>query len=329
MLRIPAMANKAVLAGGSGFLGRALAQRLAADGWEVVILTRDPDNFPPREGAVRAVGWNGETAGGWRKELEGAAALVNFTGRSINCVHSLENSHEILESRINSIRALGAAVAKVRQRPAVWVQCSAAGYYGNAGDDVREENSMPGRGFLAEVCRQWETEFNQLELPGTRRVILRLGVVLDRQAGVLPPLLGLVREYLGGAAGNGRQYFSWIHREDMVRIFLAALTQPGFSGVYNACAPEPVTNDELMRRLRTAMGRPWCPRAPEFVVRWAARHWLKTESSLILQGQRVVPARLLAAGFAFKYGQLSAALADLVGGAQARPGPPHRASGVG
>lgn len=312
MLRISFMANKAVLAGGSGFLGRALAQKLAADGWEVVILTRDPENFPPREGAVRAVGWNGETAGTWRKELEGATALVNFTGRSINCVHSLENSNEILESRIQAVQALGSAVAKARQPPAVWVQCSAAGYYGNAGDDVRVEHSPAGRGFLAEVCRRWEEEFNQLELPETRRVVLRLGVVLGREAGALPPLVRLVRRYLGGAAGDGRQYFSWIHRDDLVRIFLAALAQPEFSGVYNACAPEPVTNDELMSSLRTAVGRPWCPPAPEFVVRLAARHWLKTDSSLILQGQRLEPARLLAAGFEFKYPVVSTAIRDLL-----------------
>jgi hypothetical protein len=320
------MMQKAVLAGGSGFLGRALAQRLAADGWEVVILTRNPapDQAEGPATPIREVHWDGETAGGWRKELDGAVGLVNFTGRSINCVHSLANTREILESRINSVRALGSAIAKVRQPPAVWVQCSAAGYYGNSGDDVREEHSLAGRGFLAEVCRLWEAEFNQLELPETRRVILRLGVVLGREAGVLPSLVRLVRRYLGGAAGNGRQYFSWIHQDDLVRSFLAALTLPEFSGVYNACAPEPVTNEELMRSLRAAVGRPWCPAAPEWIVRLAARHWLKTDASLILQGQRVAPTRLLAAGFDFQYGQLSLALADLAGPAQAQPEPlPH------
>jgi uncharacterized protein (TIGR01777 family) len=316
------MANKAVLAGGSGFLGRALAHRLAADGWEVVILTRDPDAFHPAAnaaGAIRAVQWNGETAGAWRNELDGATALVNFAGRSINCLHTLENSREILESRINAVQALGRAVAMVRQPPAVWVQCSAAGYYGNAEADVREENAPAGRGFLAEVCRRWEEEFNALELPETRRVILRLGVVLDGAAGALPPLVGLVRRYLGGPAGSGRQYFSWIHRDDVVGIFLAALARTDCAGVFNATAPEPVTNRELMRALRAATGRPWCPPAPEFVVRLAAQYWLKTESSLILQGQRVVPARLLATGFEFKFPKLETALADLLGSGSTPP----------
>ena len=309
------MTQKAVLAGGSGFLGRALAQRLAADSWEVVILTRDPEAchiLAHKDALIRAVYWNGETAGTWRKELEGAAALVNFTGRSINCVHTLENSREILESRINAVSALGQAVAKARQPPAVWVQCSATGYYGNTGDVVREENSPVGWGFLAEVCRQSEAVFNGLELPGTRRVVLRLGVVLGREAGVLPLLVRLVRRYLGGAAGSGRQYFSWIHRDDLIQIFLTVLAQPEFSGVYNACAPEPVTNDRLMRRLRAAVGRPWCPRAPEFIVRLVARHWLKTESSLVLHGQCAVPARLLAAGFKFDHPEIGGAIRDLL-----------------
>lgn len=318
------MAPKAVLAGGSGFLGRAVAGRLAADGWEVVVLTRDPDAFQfagENAGAVRAVWWNGETAGSWRKELDGATALVNFAGRSINCVHTLEHTEEIVESRINAVRALGEAVGRVKQPPAVWVQCGAAGYYGNAGDDVREEHSQAGRGFLAEACRRWEQEFNALELPATRRVLLRLGVVLDRSAGALPVLVRLVRAYLGGTAGTGRQYFSWIHRDDAVAIFCGALTRPEWSGVYNASAPEPVTNRDLMAALRAAAGRPWCPTAPEWAVRFAAQHWLQTESSLILQGQRLAPTRLLAAGFAFKYPQLGAALADLLGPGGTPPAP--------
>jgi uncharacterized protein (TIGR01777 family) len=309
------MTPKAVLAGGSGFLGRALARELAAAGWEVVILTRDPETchiIDDKSAAIRAVAWNGATVGNWRKELEGAAALVNFTGRSINCRHTLENSRAILESRLDAVAALGAAAARSKQPPAVWVQCSAAGYYGNTGDEVCTEDSPAGRGFLAEVCRRWETAFNALALPGTRRVVLRLGVVLGREAGALPPLVRLVRRYLGGAAGNGRQYFSWLHRDDAVRIFTAALTQPEYSGPYNACAPEPVTNAGLMRALRAAAGRPWCPPAPALVVGLAARYVLHTEPGLILQGQRVVPARLQAAGFAFKYGRLEAALADLV-----------------
>jgi len=307
------MANKAVLAGGSGFLGRALTRRLVAEGWEVIVLTREPDKLPPRDAAVRTVGWNGETAGAWRKELEGAAVLVNFAGRSINCVHTLENSREILESRINAVHALGRAMDATKHPPAVWVQCSAAGYYGNAGDRFCEESLPPGPGFLAEVCRLWEEAFAALDLPGVRRVVLRLGPVLDRQTGPLPAMLGLTRKFLGGAAGTGRQYLSWVHRDDAVAIFAAAVTRPEMTGTYNACAPGPVTNMEFMRELRAAVGRPWCPPAPEFVVRFAAEKYFHTDGNLVLHGQRLQTARLQAAGLAFKYGQLSAALANLLG----------------
>ena len=323
------MSQKAVLAGGSGFLGRALTRRLVADGWEVIVLSREPDKFPPRDGTVRAVQWNGETAGACRKELEGAAALVNFSGRSINCVHTLEHSREILDSRVAAVAALGRAVALAKAPPPVWVQCSAAGYYGNAGDRFCEESLPPGPGFLAEVCRLWEESFAALELPGMRRVVLRLGPVLDGQHGPLPPMLGLAREFLGGAAGTGRQYLSWLHRDDAVEIFVAALTRPEVAGTYNACAPGPVTNMEFMRELRTAVGRPWCPPAPEFVVRLVAENYFKTDGNLVLHGQRLLPARLQAAGFAFKYGKLSAALADLLGKTGAQSKPAHRAGGAG
>jgi uncharacterized protein len=218
------MANKIVLAGGSGFLGQALGRRLAAEGWEVVVLTRDADRFavPDDLPACRAVQWNAETGGAWAAELAGAAAVVNFAGRSINCVHTLENSREILASRVKAVQALGKGWARAKHPPPVWIQCSATGYYGNAGDRFCDESLPPGPGFLAEVCRSWEEAFAALDLPGVRRVVLRLGVVLDRDHGALPPLVRLVRRFLGGAAGGGRQFFSWVHRDDAVAAFAAA-----------------------------------------------------------------------------------------------------------
>lgn len=311
---IPAMANKVVLAGGSGFLGRALAHRLAADGWEIVVLTRDTDRCPVRDDlpAYRAVPWNGETGGAWAAELEGAAALVNFAGRSINCVHTLEHSREILESRVNAVKALAKGWARAKRPPPVWVQCSATGYYGNAGDRFCDESLPPGPGFLAEVCRRWEEAFAAAELPDVRRVVLRLGVVLDAAHGALPPLVRLVRRYLGGTAGSGRQYFSWIHRDDAVAAFAAALTRPDLAGAFNACSPAPVNNAELMRELRRVLGRPWSPPAPEFAVRLGAGPLLGVDPNLALHGQRCLPQRLQAAGFGFRHPALGAALRDLL-----------------
>lgn len=300
---------KVILAGGRGFLGQALGRALAAAGEEVVVLSRDPRDGAP----FREVLWNGETGGAWAAELEGAAALVNLAGRSINCVHSLENSREILESRLNAVKALNRGYARAKHPPPVWVQCSATGFYGNAGDRFCEEALPSGPGFLAEVCRQAEEAFAALDLPGVRRVVLRLGPVLDTQTGPFPPLLGLARKFLGGAAGSGRQFLSWIHRDDAVAAFVAAVTRPELSGVYNLCAPGAVTNAEFMRELRAAVGRPWCPPAPEFVVRFVAAHHFHTDGNLALHGQRCTPQKLLATGFKFAHPAVGAAIRHLLG----------------
>jgi uncharacterized protein (TIGR01777 family) len=306
---------KVILAGGSGFLGRALGRALSAGGWEVVVLTRDPDRVAPSDEtpALRGVMWNGETGGAWAAELEGAAALVNLAGRSINCVHSLENSREILDSRLNAVKALAKGYARAKNPPPVWVQCSATGFYGNAGDRFCEESLPPGPGFLAEVCRRWEEAFAALELSDVRRVVLRLGPVLDQKTGPFPAMLGLTRKFLGGAAGSGRQFMSWIHRDDAVAAFVAAVNRPEMNGVYNVSAPGAVTNAEFMRELRAAVGRPWVPPAPEFVVRFIAEHHFFTDGNLALHGQRCTPQKLLATGFKFTHPAVGGAIRDLLG----------------
>jgi uncharacterized protein (TIGR01777 family) len=306
---------KVILAGGSGFLGRALGRALSAGGWEVVVLTRDPGRIAPSDETpeLRGVMWNGETGGAWAAELEGAAALVNLAGRSINCVHSLENSREILESRLNAVKALAKGYARAKNPPPVWVQCSATGFYGNAGDRFCEESLPPGPGFLAEVCRQWEEAFAAVELPGVRRVVLRLGPVLDQKTGPFPAMLGLTRNFIGGAAGSGRQFMSWIHRDDAVAAFAAAVNRPELTGTYNLCAPGAVTNTEFMRELRAAVGRPWVPPAPEFIVRFIAEHHFHTDGNLALHGQRCTPQKLLATGFKFAHPAVGGAIRDLLG----------------
>ncbi len=310
---IPRMA-KVILAGGSGFLGRALARALCAAGSEVVVLTRDTDRVPPADDlpALRAVMWNGETGGAWAAELEGATALVNLAGRSINCVHSLENSREILDSRLNAVKALNKGYARAKNPPPVWVQAGATGYYGNAGDRFCEESLPPGPGFLAEVCRRWEESFGALDLPDVRRVVLRFGPVLDPNTGPFPAMLGLTRKFLGGAAGSGRQFLSWVHRDDAVAALVSAVTRSEMNGAYNVCAPGAVTNAEFMRELRAAVGRPWCPAAPEFVVRFVAEHHFFTDGNLVLHGQRATPQKLLTTGFKFAHPAVGPAIRDLL-----------------
>ncbi|WP_218938645.1 TIGR01777 family oxidoreductase [Oleiharenicola lentus] len=299
---------KIILAGGSGFLGQALARRLAKESRDVVVLSRRPR----ADAAFREVAWDGVNGGAWTAELEGAAALVNFTGRSINCVHTPENRRAILGSRVHAVRALAQAWAQVANPPAVWLQCSATGYYGDAGDQPCDESAPAGADFLSEVCQRWEEAFATAKLPGLRRVVLRLGVVLDAEHGALPPLARLVRRYAGGAAGNGRQFMSWVHRDDVTTAMLAALTRGDLTGTYNLCAPAPVPNAEFMGALRGVLGRPWSPPAPAFAVRLMAGPLLGVDPALALHGQRALPRRLQAAGFAFAHPELGEALRDLL-----------------
>jgi len=301
------MPPKVILAGGSGLLGRALARRLLQLGWEVVILSRSPQG----ETTGREVMWSGETGGAWTAELEGAAALVNFAGRSINCVFTLENCREIMDSRVNAVKALGKAVAKCKRPPAVWVQCSATGYYGSNGLGLCYEDTPAGQDFIAEVCVQWEAAYAAQELSSTRRVILRLGVVLDLAGGIYPEVAKITRRFLGGTAGSGQQGVPWIHRNDVVEVFVQAIQRTDMTGVYNVCAPDPVTNADFMRAMRHSLIRPWCPPAPAFVVKWVARQVMETDPQLILGGRSCSPSRLLQQDFAFEFPELAGALRDL------------------
>jgi len=309
------MRSKVILAGGSGLLGRAVAQDLVTMGWDVVVLTRKPHQQlaidPILAARVRLVYWDGAEHGSWAAELEGAAALVNLVGRSINCVFTPKHRHEILHSRLRAVAALGRAVAECSQPPAVWVQASAVGYYGFAGAAHCDEAAPVGTDFLAGVCRQWETAFQAACPAKIRPVILRLGVVLDAHGGAYPLLARLTQFFIGGAAGAGTQGFAWVHQQDVRRVFQQAILRPELSGVYNVCAPSWVTNALFMATLRQSWQRPWTPPAPAFLVKLAARYLMKTDSTLILGGRVCVPSRLLAAGFQFEFPDLAPALRHL------------------
>lgn len=307
------MPKKAILAGGSGFLGSALARRLVREDWEPVVLTRAPGKDPGPVAGVRYVAWDARTAGDWANELDGAAAVVNFTGRNVNAAPTPSNRRAILESRLASVHALAQAVARARRRPQVWVQCSGVGYYGPRGTEPCDEATPPGADFLADVCRRWEAAFAAGCPADTRSVVLRLGLVLGRDGGAFPLLVRLARAGLGGSAGHGRQGMSWVHVDDVVAVMMRALGDGLLQGAFNATAPEPVANVEFMRALRRAVHRPWSPPAPAFAVRLAARFILRTDPSLILDGQYAGPARLQAAGFPFLHPRLEDALRDLLG----------------
>lgn len=310
------MAPKIVIAGGTGFIGAALARRLRERGNEVVVLTR----FPPRRrgDGVREVQWHprtdakepGATPEVWWSELEGARAVINLAGSPINVVHNAENRARILNSRVDSVRALGAAVQACRTPPQVWVQTSAVGIYGH-GYERRDEAAPVGTSFKADVCVQWEAALRDFCPANVRAVVLRVGVVLGRKAGAYPTLASVTKAFLGGAAGDGRQGISWILLGDLEEIFLRAVENEGMRGAYNACAPEPVSNAAFMRELRESLGRPWSPPAPAWAIKLIAPLVMRTDASLVLQGQFAVPARLLAEGFRFRAARLTTALTAL------------------
>jgi uncharacterized protein (TIGR01777 family) len=299
--------KRIILAGGSGFVGRALAPVLLANGYHVVVLGRGD---PHREGGVDYLQWDGRTLGAWASAIDGAEAIVNLTGKNINCRHTPENRREISRSRVDSVRVLGDASAACPNPPKVFVQTSGVGFYGDTGNQVADEDAALGSDFMAEVCRQWEGAFEALDLPATRKVILRLGVVLGRDAGALPVLEKLTRLFLGGAVGRGRQFISWIHVSDVVRMFMAAIEQAELTGAFNATAPGPVTNSEFMRELRRALHRPWSP--PVLAPLARAGAWLMgSDGDLALLSSRCVPRRFLEHGFQFQFPNLRDAFANL------------------
>ena len=299
--------KRIVIAGGSGFIGSALAKEFSARGFEVAVLTRSPRQ---RTDSIREVEWNGIHIGAWIAELDGAEAVINLVGKSINCPHTPENLQEITASRVNSVKLIGTAIGHVKVPPRVWVQASAVGYYGDTGDTRRDENSPAGKDVLANVCQEWEAAFTAARVPQTRKATLRIGVVLGRDGGALPVLSKMTKLFMGGAAGNGRQYVSWIHISDLVAMFVAVVTNEKLSGTFNAVGPEAVTNKEFMRELRRALYRPWSPPVPEFAVKFGAR-LMGSEGSLALVSQRCVARKFQGAGFQFRFRDVSSALKDL------------------
>jgi hypothetical protein len=301
--------KRVVLAGGSGFLGRALAKELLARDYEVVVLTRAPRK---QADGSKEVLWDGKNSGEWVQFLDGAEAVVNLAGRNIKCRYTPENLRELTASRVNSVLAVAAAMGRVTRPPCVWVQAGAIGFYGDPKDRLCDENSPAGSGTLAGICLPWEATFNLVPAPQTRRVSLRIGFVLGRDGGALPVLVRLTRCFLGGTVGSGGQYISWIHVGDLSRMFIEAIERDELAGTFNAVGPNPVTNQEFMRELRRALHRPWSPPAPEWAVKLGSR-LMGTEPSLALAGCRCVPKRLQENGFQFQFPELPSALNNLFG----------------
>ncbi|MBP9223556.1 MAG: TIGR01777 family oxidoreductase [Verrucomicrobiales bacterium] len=300
---------RVVLAGGSGFLGQALAKTLTGEGYEVVILTRAPEKYT---GAGTAVGWDGRTVDDrWVRYLEGAAALVNLAGTPVERRPTERNREEILRSRVDPTLALGEALRLVYRPPAVWVQAGSLAIYGDAGDRLCEESAYVPEGYPSDVCVAWEEALGLAVRPEMRWAVLRIGFVLGRDGGALPTLARLAKLGLGGAIGGGRQWISWIHLEDMMALFLEAIRNPAVQGICNATGLQPVTNAEFMGTLRKSLGLSCGLPTSAFLVK-AAAPLLNTDADLALSGRRGLPCRIHGLGFRFRFHELEDALTDLL-----------------
>jgi uncharacterized protein (TIGR01777 family) len=304
-----------LITGGTGLIGRALSANLAADGHEVVVLSRSPERAKDLPDRVRAEFWDARTADGWAHLADGANAIVNLAGANlagssfIPSRWTAERKRIIRESRTQAGQAVVEAVKQAGTKPGMVIQASGVGYYGFTGDERLTEDAPPGDDFLAQLAsRDWEPSTEAVESMGVRRAIIRTGAVLDRKEGALPRLLFQYRLFVGGPIGGGRQWLSWIHPADAVAAIRYLIERQEASGPFNLTAPEPKPNAEFGRALGRVMGRPSFVPIPGLPLRLA----LGEISSVVLEGQRVIPRRLLDLGFEFRFPMAEAALKDVL-----------------
>ncbi|HTW94795.1 MAG TPA: TIGR01777 family oxidoreductase [Tepidisphaeraceae bacterium] len=320
---------KIVIAGGSGHLGGILAQRFMTDGHDVVVLSRYAAPRP-----WRLVVWDGETLGAWAYELDGCDIAINLAGRSVNCRYTPENQRQIMDSRLNSTKAIGQAIAHAKRPPRIWLQMSTATIYSHRYDAPNDEASgiiggdepdTPAKWrFSITVATAWEHAAIAARTPRTRQVILRTAMVMSAEpGGVFEVLLRLVRFRLGGRAGDGRQFVSWIHEDDFFNAIRWLIQNEAFEGIVNLCAPNPLPNHAFMADLRQASGVRLGLPAARLMLPIGA--WMmRTETELILKSRRVVPGRLLQEGFDFRFPHWLAAAQDLCGRRRQKQSEPER-----
>jgi uncharacterized protein (TIGR01777 family) len=314
---------RVVLAGGSGQVGTLLARAFVRDGHEVVVLGRGagPAGAAGEQRALRFAVWDGVEQGPWGAELDGADVLINLAGRSVDCRYTPENRDQIVRSRVESTRALGRALASLERPPGVWLQASTATIYAHgyeqAHDELHgvlggDEPDVPDTWrFSIAVAKAWEAAADEFQLPATRLVKMRMAMTMSPDRGsVFATLRGLARAGLGGAVAGGRQYVSWVHEHDFVRAVYFLIARRELAGAVNIASPNPLPYADFMRALREACGMPLGLPATRWMLELATAV-LRTESELVLKSRRVVPGRLLAAGFEFEQPTWPEAARDL------------------
>lgn len=299
---------KIVITGATGFIGPTLIHEYNRAGNKVSVLTRSM--MTTRTSSVSYVNWDAENPGDWEKEIEGADAVVNLTGESVAQKWNAEVKNKILESRVKATRAIVKAIEKAKKKPAVFINASAVGYYGDRDGETLDETAAKGNGFLAEVCSQWEAEAVKAEEWGVRTILLRIGIVLEKEGGALEKMLPPFQMFVGGPIGSGKQWMSWIHRDDLIHLISFLIEHKEACGIVNATAPNPVTNKEFAQSLGKTINRPAAMKVPGFVLKLKMGEMAK---EMLLSGQKVLPKQAEKLGYQFTYPTLDEALKAIFG----------------
>ena len=301
--------NKIILAGGNGYMGQVFAEYYRNLATEIVILSR---KTAATQGNIKTLVWNGVDEGEWISDLEGADLLINLCGKNVNCRYTAKNKAEIIASRVDPTRLLGKAIAKLQEPPALWINITSATIYRHAEDRAQdEETGEIGYGFSIDVCRHWEQTFFETSNPQTRKIALRMGIVLGSRDGAFPRLLNLVKCGLGGRQGDGQQYISWVHEQDAAKCTEWLMQHKELDGVINCTAPEAIKNTEFMMRIRNAYGVPFGLPSPAWLLELGAVV-IGTETELILKSRWVAPKRLVDSGYSFIFPKAEHAIKDII-----------------
>ncbi len=302
---------KAIITGATGFIGRVLCKNLVEAGYDVVALTRNRSKGRELLGnQVTVVEWDGKSAEGWERDADGADAIVNLAGESISSGRwTGAKKEKILQSRLDAGGAVVDTIRRAEKKPSVVIQSSGIGYYGSRSDEIIDESSSPGTGFLSEVAQKWEGSTKDVESFGTRQAIIRTGVVLGTDGGALPRLLTPFRLFVGGPPGGGKQWFPWIHVYDEVSAIRFLIEREDLAGPFNLTAPEPLTMKDFCRVLGKVMKRPSWFAVPGFLLRLMFGEMAK---EALLSGQRALPRELVEAGYSFQYPDAESALQQIL-----------------
>ncbi|UZR94852.1 TIGR01777 family oxidoreductase [Chondrinema litorale] len=295
--------RKIVIAGGSGFLGKALVAYFRDKGIETIVLSRKPE--------ASQIYWDGKSIGDWVDVLEGSDALINLSGKSVDCRYNQSNRDKILSSRIESTKVLNIAMSQCKNPPKVWLNSSSATIYIHSENEIMtEQNGIIGDDFSMNICKRWESEFFNKSIGQVRKVALRTSIVLGENGGAFPKMKWLSQLGMGGKQGNGKQYMSWIHIKDFCKAVDFIIQNENMEGEINITSPEPVKNDLFTEGLRRSLNMPIGFSQSRFLLELGSVI-IGTETELLLKSRKVYPEKLIENGFVFDYGLLAKAFENL------------------